>query len=107
VSPHGTASYEGLTDLPPLVERAVDLARREGFAHSCRFPLVTLAPAAPPATPIRPRNRRNVTTRRLYPYQCRIATVPAAPPPLPARRIQGHQGHQGRQGTRNDPDLRR
>jgi Xaa-Pro aminopeptidase len=36
VSPHGTASYEGLTDLPPLVERAVDLARREGFAHSCR-----------------------------------------------------------------------
>jgi hypothetical protein len=36
VSPHGTASYEGLTDLPSLVERAVDLARREGFAHSCR-----------------------------------------------------------------------
>jgi predicted O-methyltransferase YrrM len=29
-------AYEGLTDLPPLVERAVDLARREGFAHSCR-----------------------------------------------------------------------
>jgi hypothetical protein len=28
VSPHGTASYEGLTDLPPLVERAVDLARQ-------------------------------------------------------------------------------
>jgi hypothetical protein len=26
VSPHGTVSYEGLTDLPPLVERAVDLA---------------------------------------------------------------------------------
>jgi len=36
VSPHGTASYESLTDLPPLVERAVDLARREGFANSCR-----------------------------------------------------------------------
>jgi predicted O-methyltransferase YrrM len=29
-------AYEGLTDLPPLVERAVDLARREGFANSCR-----------------------------------------------------------------------
>jgi predicted O-methyltransferase YrrM len=36
MSPLGTACYEGLTDLPPLVERAVDLARREGFAHSCR-----------------------------------------------------------------------
>jgi predicted O-methyltransferase YrrM len=36
VSPQGTHRYEGLTDLPPLVERAVDLARREGFAHSCR-----------------------------------------------------------------------
>ena len=36
MSPQGTAAYEGLTDLPPLVERAVDLARREGFAHSCR-----------------------------------------------------------------------
>jgi len=36
VSSHGTHSYDGLTDLPPLVERAVDLARREGFAHSCR-----------------------------------------------------------------------
>ena len=36
MSPHGTASYEGLTDLPSLVERAVDLARREGFARSCR-----------------------------------------------------------------------
>ena len=36
MSPHGTASYESLTDLPPLVERAVDLARREGFANSCR-----------------------------------------------------------------------
>jgi predicted O-methyltransferase YrrM len=29
-------AYDGLTDLPLLVERAVDLARREGFAHSCR-----------------------------------------------------------------------
>jgi len=36
VSPHGTEAYRGLTGLPPLVERAVDLARREGFAHSCR-----------------------------------------------------------------------
>ncbi len=36
MSPQGTAAYEGLTDLPPLVERAVALARREGFAHSCR-----------------------------------------------------------------------
>jgi hypothetical protein len=36
VSPLGTAAYEGLTDLPPLVERAVNLARREGFANSCR-----------------------------------------------------------------------
>jgi len=32
----GTYSYDGLRDLPPLVERAVDLARREGFARSCR-----------------------------------------------------------------------
>jgi predicted O-methyltransferase YrrM len=36
VSPHGTVAYDGLTDLPPLVARAVDLARREGFACSCR-----------------------------------------------------------------------
>jgi hypothetical protein len=36
VSPQGTAAYDGLTDLPPLVERAVDLARRLGFASSCR-----------------------------------------------------------------------
>ena len=36
MSPLGTAAYEGLTDLPPLVERAVDLARRLGFANSCR-----------------------------------------------------------------------
>jgi predicted O-methyltransferase YrrM len=36
VAPLGTVAYEGLTDLPPLVERAVDLARREGFANSCR-----------------------------------------------------------------------
>src|SRR5690349_16778235 len=35
---------------------------------------------------------------RIYPYQCHIATVPAAPPPLPGRRIQGHQGHQGHSG---------
>ena len=36
VSPQGTAAYDGLTDLPPLVGRAVDLARRLGFANSCR-----------------------------------------------------------------------
>jgi predicted O-methyltransferase YrrM len=36
VSPQGTSRYDGLTDLPPLVERAVDLARRNGFACSCR-----------------------------------------------------------------------
>jgi len=39
MSPRGTAAYDDLspgTDLPPLVERAVDLARRLGFANSCR-----------------------------------------------------------------------
>ena len=36
MSPQGTAAYDGLTDLPPLVERAVGLARRLGFANSCR-----------------------------------------------------------------------
>ena len=36
VSPQGTAAYDGLTDLPPLVERAVSIARRAGFANSCR-----------------------------------------------------------------------
>jgi predicted O-methyltransferase YrrM len=36
MSPHGTAAYDGLTDLPPLVERAVGLARRQGFPYSCR-----------------------------------------------------------------------
>jgi hypothetical protein len=36
MSPQGTAAYDGLTDLPPLVQRAVDLARRLGFAYSCR-----------------------------------------------------------------------
>jgi hypothetical protein len=36
MSPQGTAAYDGLTDLPPLVERAVDLARRLGFASSAR-----------------------------------------------------------------------
>jgi hypothetical protein len=36
MSPQGTAAYDGLTDLPPLVERAVDLARRLGFASSGR-----------------------------------------------------------------------
>ncbi len=36
MAPQGTAAYDGLPDLPPLVERAVRLARREGFACSCR-----------------------------------------------------------------------
>jgi predicted O-methyltransferase YrrM len=36
VSPRGTAAYDGLTDLPPLVSEAVSLARREGFGNSCR-----------------------------------------------------------------------
>ena len=36
MAPLGTAAYAGLTDLPPLVERAVSLARRGGFANSCR-----------------------------------------------------------------------
>jgi predicted O-methyltransferase YrrM len=36
VSPRGTAAYDGVLDLPPLVARAVNLARREGFANSCR-----------------------------------------------------------------------
>jgi predicted O-methyltransferase YrrM len=36
VSPHGTAAYDGLQDLPPLVERALSLARGEGFGNSCR-----------------------------------------------------------------------
>jgi len=36
VSPQGTAAYDGLTDLPPLVKRAVAIARREGFVNSCR-----------------------------------------------------------------------
>ena len=36
MAPGGTAAYDGLTDLPPLVERAVGLARRQGFPNSCR-----------------------------------------------------------------------
>src|SRR5580698_8506468 len=36
MSPNGTASYDSVTDLPPLVERAVNLARKEGFENSCR-----------------------------------------------------------------------
>ena len=36
MSPQGTAGYDGLTNLPPLVERGVGLARRLGFANSCR-----------------------------------------------------------------------
>ena len=31
----GTAAYEGITDLPPLVHAAIDLARHKGFGHSC------------------------------------------------------------------------
>jgi predicted O-methyltransferase YrrM len=36
VSGTGTAAHAGRTDLPPLVAAAVALARRTGFAHSCR-----------------------------------------------------------------------
>ena len=36
MSPQGTAAYDGLNDLPPLVNKAVRLARREGFENSCR-----------------------------------------------------------------------
>jgi len=32
----GTDAYEGATDLPPLVGRAVELARGHGFPYSCR-----------------------------------------------------------------------
>lgn len=35
VTPTGTDAYRGLTDLPPLVEKAVAAARREGFPRSC------------------------------------------------------------------------
>jgi predicted O-methyltransferase YrrM len=36
MSPRGTAAYDGLTDLPPLVAEAVRVARRAGFENSCR-----------------------------------------------------------------------
>lgn len=36
VSPNGTAVYDAVADLLALVARAVNLARHEGFAHSCR-----------------------------------------------------------------------
>jgi predicted O-methyltransferase YrrM len=36
VSPKGTAAYGGVTDLPPLVERTVSIAKRTGFSNSCR-----------------------------------------------------------------------
>jgi predicted O-methyltransferase YrrM len=36
MSPRGTVAYGGLDDLPPLVTKAVSIARREGFANSCR-----------------------------------------------------------------------
>jgi hypothetical protein len=44
MSPAGTAAYDGLipgASLPPLVERAVYLARRQGFANSCRWSSTT------------------------------------------------------------------
>ena len=37
MSPAGTASYLGHEDLPDLVAKAVDLARRLDFAYSCRM----------------------------------------------------------------------
>jgi hypothetical protein len=36
MSPRGTAAYDGLTDLPPLVAEAVRRASQAGFANSCR-----------------------------------------------------------------------
>ena len=36
MSPKGTSAYDGVADLPPLVERAVSIARRDGFDNSCR-----------------------------------------------------------------------
>jgi predicted O-methyltransferase YrrM len=36
MTPSGTDAYAGRTDLPPLVAAAVELARRCGFAYSCR-----------------------------------------------------------------------
>jgi predicted O-methyltransferase YrrM len=36
MSPGGTAAHENVTGLPPLVARAVRLAREEGFGCSCR-----------------------------------------------------------------------
>jgi Methyltransferase domain len=36
MSPNGTVCYDSVTGLPPLVERAVNLARNEGFDNSCR-----------------------------------------------------------------------
>ncbi len=36
MSPKGTAAYDGVADLPPLVERAVSMARQDGFDNSCR-----------------------------------------------------------------------
>ncbi|MEV6103811.1 class I SAM-dependent methyltransferase [Streptomyces sp. NPDC051940] len=36
MSIRGTDSYSAHPDLPPLVRRAVDAARRHGFAYSCR-----------------------------------------------------------------------
>ncbi|WP_055589160.1 O-methyltransferase [Streptacidiphilus griseoplanus] len=32
----GTDAYDGVRDLPPLVERALHIAREDGFAHCCR-----------------------------------------------------------------------
>lgn len=36
MSSGGTASYEGVTEIPDIVGEALDLARRLGFALSCR-----------------------------------------------------------------------
>jgi hypothetical protein len=35
VSPHGTDAYRDVTGLPPLVARAVSVARQAGFGSSC------------------------------------------------------------------------
>ncbi|WP_035796259.1 O-methyltransferase [Kitasatospora mediocidica] len=35
MSTHGTAAHHRLPDLPPLVRRALEVARAHGFEHSC------------------------------------------------------------------------
>ena len=63
---------------------------RPGRVHPS--PASSTGPASPARHPrSRAGNRRDVTTRRLYPYQCHIAAVRARPRLLAARRIKGHR----------------